>query len=438
MSRRRGSFDNDYEPELDDFDDAAGGYGSEEDCNYDMDFDAEIKPPKAQMEDGDIGAAKTKKSSPVGGDMTTPLLRGKDEDEGEGDDADGDVKDSKSAFRSNAAVPRVYTSCAALSPTATLNTGEVNERGFHVAEVNMYLQGSLRDFATGQKAPVLKLESSFAGFERPGASNGVERKTRMFAQGRVYLLSGRSTFPCSIAMVPAAGMRGRHSNTVWAQNGLKCAHIFHPDDKYSYAHSPLLLLDSDMGKYTEKFQKEFPDFLQQKSIKKMYRKVPGSTSTVEVDVKTPLFRAINGARARLIKEAANKGQQIDLNPLDDKCEHAKIQGYVYAPAEETFQAAKQLSGVMKTHVNYTPLYENLAFQVARAFSSSQAANESGASKANNAQSWLDPVEIAAKKKNKNEELSTSAFDEQHMLHARLLVEYKPLSRDDEEESGGEE
>lgn len=391
--------------------DDEGSYGNayaEEDCDYEensMGMDEDMEPPCTSL--------------------ATEVMHddeGGEEDAGDEDAGNGEIGDQEEVEegekKEDAKI--MYTA----SPLSALNTGRVNERGFHVAEVNMLVTGSLRDFATGKKKPVLKLEDSFAGFETPGKGAGNERKTVNFAQGRVHLLSARSTFPCAIALVPHNGLRGVDNNTVWTQSGLKCAHIVHADDKYSYAHNPLLLLDSEMGSHTEKFEKKFPSFLNGAKINEMYRKVPNNTDTVEVRINTPLFHAINGARERMLRTAESNGNQLDLKLLDSDSEHAKIQGYVYAPASETLVAAKRLKRAMRTQVNYTPLYENLMFTLHRAFTSSQA-SESGSSKAAKMASWLDAAEIGAKKK--RDDPNDSAFDEQHTLTARFLVEYKPLS-----------
>ena len=282
-----------------------------------------------------------------------------------------------------------YENFNAVSPVGMmsvprLNVMSKNGRNFHQCEIVLHLSASLNDLAQGKKLALLHLEPEFSGFELPGEA-GKGRKTHMHAQGRIELLGSYNKFPVAIGLIASEDLRGSAARTVHSSAGVTCHHIAMADEKVSYDNNSRLVAHSDLGDLTEKYARDYGKFLKKDSIRNSVKQVQGKKAWAEVQVGSPVFGAINASRKKLredvlarikvrhsegeidsAKDNADRAEAAEIKDLDDKTDHARATGFVYAPTTDAANAVKLVRRAFATHVNYVPLYEAFKFKLVRA------------------------------------------------------------------------
>lgn len=426
MSGRRGSFDEDYNDEASSMNDA-DNYDDDEDydaCDYDSEqaggyvLQASIKP--STKDDGETDDDEPDTDEEGSDEEGRPLLDRSMETTGAPLNADAQQKqlaevESKSPFT--------------LMPQSLLNTGMKNDRGFYLVEVNMMVEGTTRKMAKDATAGIahLQLSTNFNGFDGP--IPGSKRSTTQHAQGNIWLLHTRSTFPYALTLVPGEGLRGRDRVASWSSEGIKGAYTIYPDEKGVALAQPQLLVASDIGRNTEKFSKKFKG-KHNKDVSKMWKPIKGNNEFCEVLVDTPLFKAVNRSIKKVQEEMAKTGEKCSLVLLDENSNKAKLDLAEYANRAIVEAEAAILQSDMDNEVNMSNMYETVAFHLKRTFGGSDSsAEETGvASAASSFQSWTSPLEMRSKLKKENLSANevVSSARVPHMVTAKLLIEYKPL------------
>lgn len=355
------------------------------------------------------------------------------------------------------------TSKAMTNLSTDVNTEGVNERKFHTTEVSMRLIGTLQQLSNGAKImermenglpiddiaddavlPVLELDAPFAGFEGPNFKQG-DAKSAVHAQGRIFLVDMRTTFPTSIGLKPCDTLRGALAGSAYSSTGMRFSHITFPRDNKSYMNTPVLVAHSNMGLMTHRYARDYPDFLRPGSLNKCIKKVKNDDTLVMVKIDSPLFDSINAMReaamAKAKEIAKEKGEKFieesNMKPLETGEKHNEVTKHTYAPMKEAASAMEMVNETFNSEVNYVPLYESFKFQLIPAFAKEDANGELSLSDA-----WLQTDELLADKKGRtiisdsDKAVHDAALNTVHSVHAKFVVEYQPLASLAKAKSGG--
>ena len=308
---------------------------------------------------------------------------------------------------------------AEYKPGTYLNRNVKNPRGFYETEVNMEFTGSHQEIAEmlkSKKFPALGLDASARNFELPDTPVG-QARTKMHAQGNIYLSEIRSTFKTSLLLTMSDRLRGVKSGSSTSHLGKRGHYLALPNEHKTF-DNPKLLVESEPGKMTTAYVKTYPEYLKgTESLMKSIQPIEGNSKFYLVKMDSPIVAMVNMARI--------EGNMPELVPD----ESAKLLGKMVVDKEEVNNAVEQLKTVMKSDVNYVKLYDALKVRIDRPFVKSSMENQLG-------DEWLDTHELDIKSNAKSD--AAAALSKKASIHLRLIVEHKPHAKDGELATSGKQ
>jgi hypothetical protein len=306
---------------------------------------------------------------------------------------------------------------AAVTPGATLNRQGLNARGFQETEVVLKLSASLNQLARGEinkaeiamgrdpsqedaKEAVLAIGDNYRGFEPQNADENKPR-TKMHIQGNIYLTEVHNRFPCSMMLSMGEGLRGSRVKKSTTNLGAKGAYTALPNEHKSFEDKPRLLVESDFGKMTDAYVRNYPSHLNGESLMKDVEPVSSNADVWMVPCDSPIVDVLNSARA------VNGVPEIVAD------ETAKRIGKIVVDKTEVHEAVQQLESCLDGEVNYVPLYDAFKIHLNRPFYDGTGENAA-------VEAWTDTDELEVKSKG-----SDNSLDKVFSIHVRAIVEHRP-------------
>lgn len=300
-------------------------------------------------------------------------------------------------------------------PGNFLNRKVKNPRGFYETEVTFEFSATpvqMADMVKKGTMPHLSLTKTARNFELPGTPEGKER-TKMHAQGNIYLTEVRSTFPCALAFEMSDRLRGNNIGSSTAHTGARGHYLALPKEHKTFDNQPKLLVESDPGILTSQYVKTYPEYLKgMESLKKSISPLANNSKFYMVKSDSPIVAIVNTARSeaglpQLIEDATSK-----------------LMGTMPIAKEEVNNAIEYLDDLMKSDVNYVDLYRSLKIGIKRPFHTASVNSEKG-------EEWLSLHEFDVKSNIKGSEsaeeksAAASALNKKYSVYFKILVEYKP-------------